>query len=166
MGDNNDRTQISVGSSDVALYSRPARQQNLFLHNPNFASLPPRYMKDGRCPHASVAKFPTCWTGKSLDSSTIKSHGAHDGLLDNHASDTVASADVSGGIPLGRHPQRMRKLRFHLVERGRLDMSFHDFIQASTSARRWANRVVYTRLKLRNVNPLASHLLVTVYGVL
>jgi hypothetical protein len=47
MGDNNDRTQISVRSSDVALYSRPARQQNLFYTTPTSRHCH-RYMKDGR----------------------------------------------------------------------------------------------------------------------
>jgi hypothetical protein len=65
MGDNNDRTQISVGSSDVALYSRPARQQKLVPTQPQL-----RVTLWGASHAASRAEFPTCWTGKSLNSST------------------------------------------------------------------------------------------------
>jgi hypothetical protein len=67
--------------------------------------------------------------------------------VSQNASDTVASADVSGGIPLGRHPQGA-KLRFHLVEQDDDACFAADFISGFDERARWANRVVYTRQRL------------------
>jgi hypothetical protein len=138
MGDNNDRTQISVGSSDVALYSRPARQQKLVPTQPQLRVTATIHEgRWGASHQQAVMKFPTCWTGKSLDSSTIKSHGAHDGLLDvsQNASILLPQLMYQAEFHLGDIP-RMRNSDF-ILSNG--DDSMASFTptssQASTSAR-------------------------------
>jgi hypothetical protein len=58
----------------MALYRRSPRQKkNLFLHEPKFVALPPRILETAGVPFvAGRHEVPTCWTGKSLDSSITK----------------------------------------------------------------------------------------------
>lgn len=79
-GDNNDRTP-GFGSDRASwhcIVDNNGHKKNLFLHDPKFSSLPPRFLKDGRecLSWQANFKFPTCWTGKSLDSTNHKDHMA------------------------------------------------------------------------------------------
>lgn len=53
--------------------------KNLFLGNPSYSKLPPRYAPDGRKCVSWQANmlFPNCWDGTSLDSADHKSHMAY-----------------------------------------------------------------------------------------
>jgi hypothetical protein len=80
MGDNNDRTPgFSKDRATWHCIVDHHGKKNMFLHNPKFVSLPPRFLADGRecLSWQAVMTFPTCWTGKSLDSSNHKEHMAY-----------------------------------------------------------------------------------------